>query len=312
MTTRLLREELRRAALGGPSAYTIGTFDGVHRGHQFLIRLLEQRAAARGLGTGVVTLHPHPLTVVRPGARVTYLTGLDERIDLLRALGVDTVVPVTFSSEVSQLGAEEFMQLLAEELQLRYLLIGPDFALGRGREGNGERLAAIGARLGVEVEPSPAEGDGGHKIGSSDIRAALAAGEIERVNDLLGRRFALSGPIVQGARLGRTIGFPTANVAVAADRALPAHGVYAACAYLDGAAQIAAVNVGTRPTVDDGPPSVEAHLLDFSRDVYGHDLRLEFVHRLRGEQRFSGLNELKAQIERDVEAARASAGCSTG
>ncbi|HZQ38262.1 MAG TPA: hypothetical protein VFD32_20200, partial [Dehalococcoidia bacterium] len=155
MATRLLRDELRRAAPGRPSAFTIGTFDGVHRGHQFLIRLLEQRAAARGLATGVITLHPHPLTVVRPGTEVTYLTSLEERIELLAALGVDTVAPVTFSSEVSQTSAEEFVQLMVEELDLRFLLVGPDSALGRGREGSGERLLAIGAEKGVEVEFAP-------------------------------------------------------------------------------------------------------------------------------------------------------------
>jgi len=309
MATRLLRDELRRAAPGRPSAFTIGTFDGVHRGHQFLIRLLEQRAAARGLATGVITLHPHPLTVVRPGTEVTYLTSLEERIELLAALGVDTVAPVTFSSEVSQTSAEEFVQLMVEELDLRFLLVGPDSALGRGREGSGERLLAIGAEKGVEVEFAPVESEDGHKLGSSDVRAALAAGDIARVNYLLGRRFSLRGPIVRGAERGRTIGFPTANLAIAPDRALPGFGVFAACGYVDEGVFPAAVNIGRRPTFDNGAPTIEAHLLDFSGDIYGHALRLEFVQRLRGEVKFDGVQALIDQIAKDVAATRAAAVC---
>jgi riboflavin kinase/FMN adenylyltransferase len=305
MPTRLLREELRRASPGRPSAFTYGTFDGVHRGHQFLINLLKQRAAARGLAVGVVTLHPHPLTVVSPGAEITYLTDLDERIELLSALGVDTVIPVTFTSEVSQLSAASFVQQLVEELDLRYLLAGPDSALGRGREGAGDRLKEIGTELGVEVEFAPTESEDGHKLGARDIRSALAEGDIERVGHLLGRRYALAGPVVQGAQLGRKLGFPTANIAVAADRALPGFGVYTACAYVDEGAYRAAVNVGIRPTVNTGAPTIEAHLLDFEGDIYGHELRLEFVRRLRGEMKFAGLDELIAQIRRDVETTRA-------
>ena len=309
MATRLLREELRRAALGRPSAFTIGTFDGVHRGHQFLIGLLKQRAAARGLAAGILTLHPHTLTVVRPGTEVTYLTDLDERLELLAALGPDTVAPVTFTTEVSQVGAEDFMRLLVDELDLRFLLAGPDFALGRGREGSGERLNQIGAALGVEVEAAPVESADGHKLGSSDIRDALSEGNMARVNDLLGRHFALRGPIVRGAERGRTIGFPTANLAVAADRALPAFGVYAACAFVDEGVFAAAVNIGRRPTFDNGAPTVEANLLDFAGDIYGHELRLEFVQRLRGEVKFDDVAALVAQIADDIAATRALAVC---
>ncbi len=312
MTTRLLSEELRRASPGRPSAFTIGTFDGVHRGHQFLIGLLKQRAEARKLASGVITLHPHPLTVVRPGTQVTYLTGLDERIELLLALGVDSVAPVTFSSEVSQVSAEDFVRQLVDELQLRFLLIGPDFALGRGREGSPERLQEIGASLGVEVEMAPAESEDGHKIGSSDIRNALSAGDVERVNFLLGRRFSLRGPIVKGMQLGRTLGYPTANVAVGADRARPGYGVYGGCAYVNEGVHAAAISIGTRPTVDDGAPSVEAYLLDFDGDLYGHELRLDFSRRLRGELKFDGLEALKQAIAADVEQVRAAGDCGRG
>jgi len=307
MTTRLLREELRRASLHRPSAFTIGTFDGVHRGHRFLVETLKQRATARSLATGVITLHPHPLTVLRPGTHVTYLTDLDERMALLAALGAEAVVPVTFTSEVSQVSAEEFVDQMVEELQLRFLLIGPDSALGRGREGAGERLVEIGAKRGVEVEFAGTEAEGGQKIGSTEIRDALTAGDLERVSFLLGRRYSLTGPVVHGAERGRTLGFPTANIAIAADRATPGLGVYAARTCVDGTEYAAAVNIGNRPTfVDNGQPTVEAYLLDFDGDLYGRELRVDFVRRLRGEMKFDGVEAFKAQLQRDVEAARIS------
>lgn len=305
MATRLLHQELRRASPEGASAFTIGTFDGVHRGHQFLIRLLRLRAAAFGLASGVVVLHPHPLTVVRPGTRVTYLSGLDERIELLSELGVDAVAPVTFTSEVSQISAEDFVREMVHALQLRFLLLGPDSALGRDREGAGAHLAEIGARLGVDVEFAPAESEDGHKIGSSDIRAALDQGDIERVSYLLGRGYCLSGPVIHGAERGRSIGVPTANIAVAPDRAIPAFGVYAGHASIGETSYRAAINVGRRPTFDNGAPSVEAHLLDFDEDIYGQDLGIEFVHRLRGEVKFESVQALLIQIKEDIAATRA-------
>lgn len=313
MATRLLRDELRRAAPGRPSAFTIGTFDGVHRGHRFLIDLLKRRAAERGLASGVISLHPAPISVVRPDTHVTYITSLDERLELLEACGLDAVAPVTFTSELSQVDAEDFLHALVAQLDLRYFLVGPDGSIGRNRDGSGEHLREIGAALGVEVEVAPAVTDDGHKIGSSDIRAALEAGDIAKVNQLLGRPYSLRGPVVDGAHLGRTIGYPTANVGLAPDRALPGFGVYAACARLDGephgGVHAAAVNVGVRPTFNSGAPAVEAYLLDFDADIYGRELRLDFVDRLRGEQKFEGIDALKAQIARDAAAARERAIC---
>lgn len=313
MATRLLRDELRRAAPGRPSAFTIGTFDGVHRGHRFLIDLLKRQAAERGLAVGVITLHPAPISVVKPDVHVSYITSLDERLELLAQLGLDAVVPVTFTSEVSQLDAEEFLREMVADLQLRHLLIGPDSAIGRNRGGSGDHLREIGAPLGVSVEFAPTESEDGHKIGSSDIRAALAAGEIAKVNHLLGRPYSLCGPVVDGAHLGRTIGYPTANIALAPDRALPAFGVYAACARLEDApyrgVYAAAVNVGVRPTFNGGAPAVEAYLLDFDANIYGRELHLDFVDRLRGEEKFDGIEPLKAQIARDAVAARERAVC---
>jgi riboflavin kinase / FMN adenylyltransferase len=314
MATRLLRDELRRATPGRPTALTIGTFDGVHRGHRYLIDLLKTRANERGLAAGVITLHPAPLSVVRPDVHVTYIQSLDERLDQLEGLGLDAVIPVTFTSELSQVDAEDFLRALVADLGLRYFLVGPDGSVGRNRAGSGEQLREIGDRLGVEFEVAPAVTDDGHKLGSSDIREALVGGDIGRVNDLLGRRYSLRGPVVHGAHLGRTIGFPTANVALAPDRALPAFGVYAACARIedgpDAGLYAAAINIGIRPTFNTGSPTVEAYLLDYDGDLYGRELQLTFAARLRGEQKFDGLDALKAQIARDAADAREQARCS--
>jgi riboflavin kinase/FMN adenylyltransferase len=304
MPSRLLREELRRASLGRPTAVTIGKFDGVHAGHQALIAALKRCAAERGLATGIVTFHPNPLTVIRPGSPNTYLTSLDERIELLYAQGVDTVAPVTFTSELAQTSAAEFALALKQDLDMALLVGAADLALGRGREGRPERMRELGRELGFEVEIIEFLRSGEAKIGSAAVRAALASGDVEEVARLLGRPFSLRGPVVRGAGRGREIGFPTANLAIGADRELPAYGIYATRAYLGGEAYPAATYVGPRPTFDGGAPSVEPYLLDFDRDIYGEELRLDFVRRLRGDMAFTSVAELQEQMRRDVCATR--------
>lgn len=305
MPSRLAREELRRASLGRPTALAIGKFDGVHRGHQALIRHLRERASARGLPGGVVIFHPNPQTVLRPGTRATYLTSLDERIELLYGLGLDVVAPVTFTSELAQSSAEEFARALREDMQMTLLIGGPDLALGRGREGTAERMRELGLELGYEVEIIQFASLDGGKVGSGAVRAALASGNVKEAARLLGRPFSLRGPVVRGAMRGRLLGFPTANIAIGADRELPALGVYATLAYVGEQRYPSVTNIGRRPTFDDGAPSVEAFLFDFDADIYGSELRIELVKMLRGEQKFSGVEQLKSQIQRDVEAARA-------
>lgn len=304
MLTELARDELRRIAPGRPSAVTIGVFDGVHLGHQALIARLREGAAARGLASVVVTFHPAPVSVLRPDIRLSYITTLDERLQLLRGLGVSAVGPVTFTSELAQVSAHDFAAGLREHLDMRLILGGPDLSIGRRREGDVAWLQAHGSELGFAVETVEFVADGAYKMGSSAIRTALGQGDVETAARVLGRPFALHGPVVEGARRGRTIGFPTANIAVAADLAIPAFGVYVSRATVDGRGFMAATNIGRRPTFDDGPPSVEPHLLDFEGDLYGRDLRLELLARLRGEQRFAGIDALIAQIRVDVQATR--------
>ncbi len=301
----LLREELARGATGRPSVVTIGKFDGVHRGHQHLIRQLRAKAAERGYASVVITFYPHPNTVLRPGAKVAYLTSLEERVALLEAQGVESVAPITFTSELAQLTAADFMALVQEELSMKQLVVGPDFALGRGREGNVDFLRSLGAERAFEVEVVGQLEDGGMPVRSSGVRDALAAGDIRELTRLLGRFFSLEGPVVRGAQRGRTIGYATANLALGADRALPAFGVYAVRVRLGEATYGGVANIGVRPTFNGGAPTVETHIFDFDgRDLYGVEMRIEVLDRLRGEAKFASVDDLVEQIGRDSEQAR--------
>jgi len=303
-TPRLAREELSRVAPGGDTALTIGVFDGVHRGHCYLVAQLIERASARGLASGVITLHPHPVLVLRPETPVAYLGSLEERVELLRATGVGFVAPLTFSSELAQLSAGDFMALVVEEMRPKLLLVGPDFALGRSREGTPAHLAELGRKSGYEVEVLPPLQQNGEVVSSTAVRNALAAGDMETVAGLLGRPFSLRGPVVRGAERGKTLGFPTANIGVSGDLALPPFGVYVTRAIVGEGQYPSVTNIGLRPTFEANERAVEVHVLDFEGEVYGRELRIELLHRLREERRFSGPEELAEQISRDVEEAR--------
>lgn len=299
-------EELARIAPGRATAVTIGKFDGVHRGHQHLIQSLLKAAKDRQLASVVITLHPNPLVVLRPDTPVTYLCTLAERLTLLQSLGVDRVGTLSFTPELSQLSAREFVSLLMDELQMKLLFVGPDLALGRRREGDTSVLRVLGETMGFELVVAEPLQEDQRKVGSSAVRQALAAGEMEEVSHLLGRPYVLSGPVVQGEKRGRTLGFPTANLAVPRTLALPAFGVYVTRVFTGGQSYLASTNIGIRPTFDDGEqPTVEAYLLDFEGDLYGQDMRLEVLHRLRGEARFDSLAALKDAIAGDVAATRA-------
>lgn len=304
MSSWLARQELRSASPGRPTSVTVGKFDGVHIGHQALIRFLKQRAEARKLASAVVTFHPNPISVLRPGTRVTYLTSLEERLELLHAQGVDCVAPVTFTDELAQCPAEEFALVLKEEIGMSLLVGGPDLALGRNREGTPDRMRGIGSSLGFDVEIVDFYALDGKRAGSSAIRAALATGDMEEVARLLGRPFSLRGPVVYGAMRGHSIGFPTANIDIPADRELPGFGVYATRAHVAGQVRDAVTNIGRRPTFDNGTPSIETHILDFTEDLYGRELRIDVLARLRGEEKFSSIEGLREQIDRDICKAR--------
>jgi len=301
----LAKEALLTHAAGRPAAITVGVFDGVHLGHRFLIDALKARAAERGLASAVVTLHPSPVQVLRPEVRVAYISSLEERIELLEGTGVDAVAPLTFTSELAELSAADFLGLLHQTLDMRYMLMGHDNAFGRAREGTPARVAEIGESMGFEVEVLSSMLDNGFgRVSATAIRQALARGEMEVVEHLLGRPFSLRGPIVHGHDRGHRIGFPTANMAVTPDRALPAYGVYITRAYAGGRVYGAATNIGINPTFNDKVPAVETYILDFEGNLYERELRIEVLHRLRGELRFGDIELLKQAIAADVEEAR--------
>jgi riboflavin kinase/FMN adenylyltransferase len=302
---QLAREELQRHQAGGPTALTIGNFDGVHRGHQYLVRYLKQEAQARALTSGVVTLYPDPVRVLRPQDPMPYLTSLEERLELLHGLGLGVVAPLTFTSELAELSPRQFLSLLRDELDLRLLLMGPDNAFGRNREATPASVAELGREMGFEVEVLPqALQESERAVSASAIRAALAAGDLDSVREQLGRFYSLRGPVVKGEQRGRVMGFPTANVGVTADRALPALGIYATRAYIGDACYASATSVGTNPTFGAAKPSVETFIMDFDRDIYDQMIKVEFITRLRPEMKYEGMEALQWQIARDVEDAR--------
>jgi riboflavin kinase/FMN adenylyltransferase len=285
---------------------TIGTFDGVHKGHQALIRALVEGAHQNHQPAVVVTFHPHPTVVLGKGPFPGYLTSPEERARYLGELGVDWVITLTFDRAMASLSAQDFMSRLAPHLGIRYLVIGYDFALGRGREGNPERLQAIGQSLGYEVILTQPIQAGEQPISSSQIRHLIQLGDLETANQWLGRRYAIEGSVVRGDGRGRVLGFPTANLSYWPEKLLPANGVYATWAWVGKERLAAVTNLGVRPTF--ASPLhyrfLEAHILDFNGDLYQQTLTLEFVARLRPEQRFSSLEELKAQIQKDIRTAR--------
>lgn len=298
-------EELNAVTLEREAAVTVGVFDGVHRGHLYVLDTLKQRAAGRGLMSGVVTLHPHPALVLNPSTPIVYLTTLEERVALLRSSGVDFVVPLTFTLDLARFSARDFVSLLRDRLRMRFLLIGPDFALGRGREGGPELLSRLASEMGFELETVGPLVEGGQVISSSTIREALQEGDLETVAGLLGRPFSLHGPVVHGVERGKVMGFPTANIGVGSGMALPPFGVYVTRTHIGGTAYDSVTNIGRRPTFDNGERTVEVYIMDFEGDLYGAEVRIDVLKRLRGEARFSSVEELAAQIGKDVESARA-------
>jgi riboflavin kinase/FMN adenylyltransferase len=295
---------LSDARLNVDSVVTIGAFDGVHRGHRVVIDSVRRAAVGRGRAAVVVTFFPHP-GVVLGRAEPFYLTSTEEKIAVLDAAGIDLVVVMPFTLETARTRAADYVSMLVEQLRMREVHVGYDFAFGYQREGTVDFLRRTGPERGFDAVVIDALTNDGETISSTGIRQALRAGDVARAAQWLGRPFQLSGTVIEGDRRGRTIGVPTANLDVWKDHAVPAKGVYACWAWVGDAKFGAAVNVGVRPTVADDPfPTVEAHLLDFDRNIYGTTVALDFVARLRDERRFPGLDALLAQIKRDVEMTR--------
>lgn len=283
----------------------IGVFDGVHRGHQQIIRRLTAGAHEHGVPAVILTFHPHPARIFGRG-EIRLLTLPDERADLFASFGVDAVVTHPFDREFANTTALDFMQLLKQHLSVSHLVLGYDSTVGKNREGNAARLVEIGSELGYSVEVIPALSDESGVISSTEIRKLVATGNVVDAAQLMGHPYSLHGPVAHGDKRGRTINVPTANIEYSPDKLIPANGIYACRAYLDGREYQAAINIGVNPTFtpDKQIPNVEAHLLDFQREIYGEDLKLEFVARLRDELRFDSVDKLLEQIWKDIDETR--------
>ena len=300
-----LQEDLAHISPTHDSALTIGVFDGVHRGHRHLIAALVEEARASGLLAGVVTFKNHPVTVLRPGTRVRFLTDVAERSRLLKELGVDFVAAVGFDPALARLSSHKFLRVLVRDLRMRKLVVGPDFAMGRDRDGSVETLPGIASDIGFEFKSVDLVTDPSGIVKSTAIRKRIADGEVSGAARLLGRNFSVQGIVVEGQKRGRELGFPTANLDVDSDLIIPSDGIYATWAHLESGSHMAATSIGLRPTFDDGENrTIEAFLLDFSEDLYGRTLRLEFVQRLRGEEKYDTVEALLEQMDKDVQQTR--------
>ncbi|MGC9521842.1 MAG: bifunctional riboflavin kinase/FAD synthetase [Anaerolineae bacterium] len=286
-----------------PSAITIGAFDGVHLGHKALIERLVLEARLQALQPIVITFDPLPGQILEEDYGL--LSSLEERIARIRALGVAGLLILRFDEELMATSAETFVRRMVDHLALRSLWVGPDFTLGRDREGNVEYLQEAGQRFGftVNVLNQPIMWDG-KPVRSSRIRDALKSGDIEEANGCLGYPYHVRGVVVHGEKRGRALGFPTANLESPRGRLLPADGVYICRAHRPSGSYDAISNVGTRPTFNNYPTTIEAYLLDFSGDLYGTTLKLDFLKRLRPELRFSSAEALIAQMRQDEAYAR--------
>jgi riboflavin kinase / FMN adenylyltransferase len=295
-----IEQELASITPQGETLLTIGVFDGVHAGHRYLLEKLQQRAVEKNLLSGVVTFNPHPQSVLHPHNQLPWLSNLEDRVRAFQELGVNIVAVLTFTSRVAQLSAWEFMSLLKKHLRMQGIMVGPDFALGRGGEGNITLLRTLGHEMRFSLEVIPPYTINGEVVSSTLIRQALIQGDVRRVERLIGHYFYLRGKVITSDKRGRVLGFPTANLDIKPQQALPGNGIYATITQVDGKQFPSATNVGTRPTFGEGKKIVETHLLNYKGDLYGKEIRVEFVQKLRDEQRFPSSEELKIQINKDI------------
>ena len=300
-----VEEELAQLSPTKDMLLAIGVFDGVHLGHKHLLSQLKERARQEDWLSGVITFRQHPQAVLSPQTELRCLTDLTQRVRLLKNEGIDTVITLSFTPELAQLSTRQFVGLLKKYLRMRGLVIGPDFALGRNREGNVNILRTLGQGMDFGVTVVPPLVINSEVVSSTAIRNALAEGDMKRVDNLIGRSFSLSGRIIPGAGRGVDLGFPTANIGVDSEQALPADGVYATWAYIDDSAYQSMTNIGRRPTFDSGERTVEVYLLDYHGDLYGQELRIDIIARLRNEKGFDTADELRKQVAEDVKQGRA-------
>jgi len=300
-----VEKELARLTPEKDTMLTIGVFDGVHLGHQYLIAQLLKHAGEQNLLSGVVTFRQHPQELMSPQTRLPFLIDLDQRVDLLKNEGVDAIFVLSFTPELARLSARDFISLLQKYLRMRGLVIGHDFALGKNREGDETALRKLGKEMNFSLNVVRAKLVNGELASSTAIRKALADGDMQRAHRLIGRYFGLNGPVVTGNHRGVKLGFPTANIGVNPGQALPPDGVYATWAHFDGKTYPSMTNIGRRPTFGSNARTVEVFVLDYDSDIYGHELKIDLIDRVRDEKKFNNMQELKDQIALDIEKGRA-------
>jgi riboflavin kinase / FMN adenylyltransferase len=300
-----LEQELAGFTPDHDSLVAIGVFDGVHLGHKFLISRLKELAAQQGYSTIVMTFDKHPQKVLRPHSHPLFLTDAAEKARLLSAEGVDKVIVLNFTLELSHLSAREFVTILQKRLRMRGMVMGPDFALGHQAEGSNTALQKLGQELGFSVTPLPYVLNNGDTISSTAIRHAMANGAMEKVQRMMGRPFSLHGKVIRGFGRGSgVLSFPTVNLDILAGQALPGDGVYATVAHTGDNTYPSVTNVGTNPTFGNNARTIESFFLDFHDNLYGHEVKIDFVQKIRGEIKFNDPAELKTQIELDIQEAR--------
>ena len=287
-----------------PSVVALGTFDGVHLGHRAILGTAVTHAREAGLQALACTFEQHPIEILQPARAPRSITTVEERLALIAGTGVDGVVVLSFTPELAAVEPEAFVkEVLLGRLRAQQIVVGFNHRFGRGARGDAALLQELASRLGFQAHVVPPLTVGGVPVSSSEIRTALQRGDVVAAARFLGRPYAIGGTVTSGAGRGRTLGFPTANLAPDGNLLIP-RGVYGCLAHVDGVAHPTVVNIGVRPTFAETTLAIEAHLLDFTGDLYGHRMRLDFMLHLREEMRFPSVEDLKAQIARDVEAAR--------
>ena len=299
-----VEEELAGLSSTKDMLLTVGVFDGVHLGHKYLLSQLVERARQQDLLSGVVTFRQHPQEMLTPQTRLPFLSDLAERASLLKNEGIEAIIILSFTSELAHLNARQFVGLLKRFLRMRGLVVGSDFTLGRNREGGIDNLRILGQDMNFTVAVIPPVMINGEVISSTAIRNALANGDMKKVLNLAGRPFSLYGRVTSGAGRGLELGFPTANLGIVPQQALPADGVYATWAYINGKAYQSMTNVGKHPTFGGNQRTVEVYVLDYHRDLYGHELKIDIMAQVRNEKRFGTVDELKKQITEDIKQGR--------
>ncbi len=293
------------AEVARPTVLTLGVFDGLHLGHQLIMKTVVERARATNAVPTVITFEPHPRAVLHPESAPPLLQTLDQKIEAMGVLGIEQTIVIHFDKAFSQIRAEDFLRdVVVDRLQAKEVYLGRGFFFGHNREGNIDLLRSVSSRLGFVADEIPEVRLRGKRIGSTRIRELLSDGRVNLARRMLGRPYGVEGPVARGDARGVALGFPTANVQPH-NRVIPRRGVYVTATLIEGKWRRSVTNIGVRPTFGDtNEPSVETHVMSWSGDLYGAVLRVRFLHRLRDEKKFGSIDELKAQIARDADRAQ--------